>query len=357
MPLTVNRLAALLRSGGNKCKSFRTLVANLTPQDMQAPAILFPSHPLNAFREVDPDFQEEYEAAKLAGFDTFFYDDDTLRYDDARSALRKTVNNMFEPARPVILRGYMLDFGTYSKFYEELLTIGFKLVNGPWEYNKAHYWNDGYQHFRNQAVESHFWYGKDLTHEDAVARCKSGAWYMKDYVKSAKEKGFIQNIQDKQEFMKVKADLLEARGKQFYDGICLKKVHEFKKDWQGKPFEIRLFYYRGKLITAHPTHGTAPNDTKPFKSDLLPAQMQGIASSFGSNFFSLDVGMLSDGSYIILECGDGGVSGLSPTQKPIWFYTSLMDRVKQADFKDRTGLRMDFADLYPAPLNLEDHRK
>lgn len=283
---------------------------------------MFPSHPLERSR-VDPDFATEYETAQLSGFGVMLYDDDALRAGDMVTALRQASNYQLYDPQEVILRGYMLDYLRYKTLYKGLETHNLLLVNNPVEYGKAHYWSAAYKHFKNVAVESFFFPGKDLTHENALRFCESGAWFMKDYVKSAKEKGIIKDIQDKADFERAKTDLLEARGKQFYDGFALKRYHELSTYTvlgKPQPLEVRFFFYKGHMVSAAMTHGgdAAFSVAKQFAPSWLPD----LVRNFKSNFFTVDIGWQGRVPYV-LETGDGQVSGLSPDQHSLWFYNEL----------------------------------
>jgi len=53
-----------------------------------------------------------------------------------------------------------------------------------------------------------------------------------------------------------------------------------------------------------------------------------IARKFKSPFISVDVAQLIDGSWIVVEVGDGGVSGLPMGLDPMLFYANLQNLVK-----------------------------
>ena len=46
-----------------------------------------------------------------------------------------------------------------------------------------------------------------------------------------------------------------------------------------------------------------------------------------SNFYTIDVAELTDGTWKVLECGDGQVSGLASMQNEMIFYTMLQDNL------------------------------
>lgn len=48
-----------------------------------------------------------------------------------------------------------------------------------------------------------------------------------------------------------------------------------------------------------------------------------------SRFYTIDYAELKDGSWIIIETGDGSVSGIPPKQDPEEFYISLCRIIKK----------------------------
>jgi hypothetical protein len=54
-----------------------------------------------------------------------------------------------------------------------------------------------------------------------------------------------------------------------------------------------------------------------------------IAAKFSSRFITIDVALLVDGTWKIVEVGDGGVSGLPMGLDPAKFYASLWNRLAE----------------------------
>lgn len=49
--------------------------------------------------------------------------------------------------------------------------------------------------------------------------------------------------------------------------------------------------------------------------------------NLGSPYYTVDYGELTDGTWKIIETGDGGVSGLSPGQNQISYYRALYNAI------------------------------
>jgi len=52
-------------------------------------------------------------------------------------------------------------------------------------------------------------------------------------------------------------------------------------------------------------------------------EFEATAAAIPSRFFSMDLARTTDGEWLIIELGDGQVSGLPPTLSPDDFYRSL----------------------------------
>ena len=61
------------------------------------------------------------------------------------------------------------------------------------------------------------------------------------------------------------------------------------------------------------------------------ARWKRIANRFKSPFITIDVAFLTDGSWKIVEVGDGGVSGLPTGLDPERFYVSLWNHTQEED--------------------------
>jgi hypothetical protein len=164
----------------------------------------------------------------------------------------------------------------------------------------------------------------------------SGAWkkyeelgrpaaVVKDFVKSAKhrwkEACFIPSGTERTRFDEILKAFLEARGALFEKGIVLRRFHELVKladDIRGQPVheEYRLFMWRGKLLAATPAiRGVGPFERL--------ADWETIAQRFPNPFISMDLARQENGSWLIVEVGDGGVSGLPTSIEPAAFYRAL----------------------------------
>jgi len=291
--------------------------------------ILFPNHPLKA-RLPDPDYEAEFNAAREAGFKCELYSLEDLRGGDAAQATRLCpIASQNEEA--IIHRGWMMSDGLYSSLFGTLVAKGYCPVTTPEQYAEAHYLPNAYPLLKGQTPDSIWVEGKDV----------AGAWerfeqlgrptaIVKDFVKSAKhrwnEACLIPAGTERNRFDEILAAFLEARGNLFEKGIVLRRFHEFVKladDIRGQPVheEYRLFMWDGSLLAATPAvRGNGLFDSL--------GDWEAIARKFKNRFITMDIARQQDGSWLIVEVGDGGVSGLPASIETAAFYRALYERAR-----------------------------
>lgn len=292
--------------------------------------ILFPRDPLNA-KQPDDNFVAEESAAKLVGFETFLFDhDEFVRTSSLKTNLPKNDGQV----ETIILRGWMLKKEQYLNLHIILIESGYQLINNTEEYINCHYFPNSYKHICDYTSKS--WWSGEWSGREEANNPEDISWgpvrdlldrgdlIIKDYVKS--EKGnpelFILNKElSNEEFGKRIGRFIEARGKLFNYGIVLKKVEPLKK-YEGQTNEFRLFFVNNKLFT----WGYNVDDTS-VKAPMMPFELINalikIGGNIKSNFFTIDIAEKEDGSWMVLETGDGQVSGLPNAQEAIKFYNTL----------------------------------
>jgi hypothetical protein len=278
---------------------------------------LLPCEPYN-LKSPDLDFKKEYEALSRMDFKVFLYDyDQFVNYNEIVS------NIDYGLSGDVILRSWMLNDEQYNRLYKSLSRNGFKLINTTEQYLNCHYYPNVYDKIKDYAPKS-IWF-KDIT-ETAVKICREHIGndiIIKDYVKS--EKGlddiFILNKSlTNVEFFERVEKFKTCRGKLFNEGIVFKEFLNLKK-YGTKTNEFRLFVLKGKIISC------SQNSELGFGDCPDTSFLKDIISNIDSNYFTIDIAEKEDGSWIILECGDGQVSGLSSEQSEYIYYANFLDRV------------------------------
>ena len=80
--------------------------------------------------------------------------------------------------------------------------------------------------------------------------------------------------------------------------------------------EYRLFFWKGKLLTATHYHRQPENpvDWSPFIE---------LAQRFAAPFFSMDIAQTEAGDWLVVDMGAGECSSLPPSLDPATFYREL----------------------------------
>ncbi|MCC6373128.1 MAG: hypothetical protein IT236_19140, partial [Bacteroidia bacterium] len=152
------------------------------------PTILFCNSPFND-ADVDPDYQEEYDAAKKNGFNTALISYENLILPTNNQQVAKKLFAA-EQATPILYRGWMLTNEQYAQLYKELKSKNYYLINSPEEYRNCHYLPDSLKYIHAKTARTIYqkFEGEDsiqqLMKEAAVFG--NNAIIIKDYVKSEK---------------------------------------------------------------------------------------------------------------------------------------------------------------------------
>lgn len=290
---------------------------------MNAPAILFPCH-VEDNTKVDGELVAEYEAARSFGFETVFYDHFALVEGQVEKALRLLPE--MEDGTRTVMRGWMVSGEIYEKLYEGLRDRGFEPEVRPSAYEQAHYLPLAYALIEGETTRSEWFEGDDgeRAWEMYEKNFREGDAVMKDWVKSAKkawlEGCYIPAGTSKERFLEIYRTFRKVRGKLFNRGVVLREfmpIVERGSDMRGLPIveETRLFFWHGKILVM-------PSSGHPCAMDER-SRWEEIARRFESPFMTIDVAYLTDGSWQIVEVGDGGVSGLPVGLDPERFYGSL----------------------------------
>jgi ATP-grasp domain, R2K clade family 3 len=293
-------------------------------QERNVVQILFPSLPI-APRAPDPDYAPEFQAARDAGFSCQLYELEALRAQDVRAAL-KACRPAPQPDTPILYRGWMLRDTHYADLYAGLIDRGYRPLTTPAAYAEAHYLPLAYEKLRGATPESVWMLGADPEAAwQLYQQVADRPAILKDYVKSAKHRWhaacFLPAHTGRAEFAAILSAFLRERGGLFEHGLVLRRYHplvQLGEQMQGQPIheEYRLFCYAGRII-AH----------APFRDPAALQQQrpswEALAATFSNRFITLDVARQTDDSWIVVEVGDAGVSGLPLSIDPATFYPAL----------------------------------
>lgn len=287
--------------------------------------ILFPSEPYSP-KEVDSNFTAEYEAAKLVGFEVFLFDhDEFVSSGNLKHKLPVREGN----AEEIMLRGWMLKEDQYRMLWSNLFLDGYLLINSSEQYLNCHYFPEAYTAISNYTSKAWWnanWKENVQTEKidwKSIRDYLGGDVLIKDFVKS--EKGnpdlfILKKELSNQEFYERVLKFVEARGKLFNKGIVFKQVMNLKK-YDGETNEWRMFFLNNQPINFGFNSEKLFHTAQPSLETLN--KFWQLGKTIKSNFFTMDIAEKEDGSWMILELGDGQVSGLAAQEEPIKIYNTM----------------------------------
>lgn len=275
--------------------------------------ILFPSSYFSA-KEVDEDLQKEYNAVKETGlFDIIIFG-----YDKWFNEGKLVLNHTPDSPCSAVMRGWMMKPEQYSVFYEKLHNKNINLITSPEEYTLMHIFPNVCNVFGNDTAKMEVF--PLHKHIDIESIKKTFNRFMiKDFVKSVKGTQFPRFFdssvtqEDFDEYMEI---FYEYRGDLLTGGICVKEFLDLKY-YGEKTNEYRVFYINNKIASVCRNSGQGANTSEP------PMELVEKYSNISSHYYTIDYAELSDGTWKVIEAGDGSVSGL-PENQNIYDYFKMM---------------------------------
>ena len=295
------------------------------------PHILFCENPIQS-NLVDEDFNDQFVSASENGFKTLLFNYDDLISADRWSIATNRIKQNEEIAS-VIYRGWMLTPAQYKILYNQLLSKNYKLINTVEEYQNCHYLPDSLKFIKSRTPHTIFEnYEDESSIETLIEKSKifgDKAVILKDYVKSEKHHWetacYVKHASDINKLKQSIRKLIELRDKYLNEGIVIREFVELNDltihSKSGMPLteEYRLFFFNKKLVGIY-NYWEEGEYSFP-KPDII--EFEEIAKGVESNFFSMDIARQKTGALIIIELGDGQVSGLHDSADRNEFYKML----------------------------------
>jgi hypothetical protein len=297
--------------------------------------LVFCADPLDP-RIPDPAFEREVAASETLGIGYALIEYEALvGYGDARAAVRR-ISARTEPERAVY-RGWMLAPDLYTQLYEALAARGVQLINDSTAYTHCHYLPEWYPLAEAYTPRSVWTTDRDAPIERIMEILRPFGpvpVIVKDFVKSRKheweEACYIPSAADQSAVERVVRRFVELQGEELSGGLVFREFVEFEAlgmhPKSGMPLtrEYRLFFLDGEPLSVAEYWGEAdyPEGSYPPLDHF-----RAVAGSVESRFFAMDVARRSDGEWLIVELGDGQVSGLPERADILAFYQSLTSRL------------------------------
>ncbi len=275
--------------------------------------VLFPSS-FFSVKKVDEDLQIEYDAVKETGlFDTILFG-----YDKWFNEGKLVLTEKPSQKRMAIQRGWMMKPEQYELFYGELLKNNIQLVTTPAEYRLMHIFPNVYKCFGTDTARMEIY---PLHQQIHVNKLKTlfDRFMVKDFVKSVKgtdfPKFFDQTI-SQEEFDDWMEVFYKYRGNLLTGGICIKEFLDLKL-YGDRTNEYRVFYVNYEIATVSRNSGQGNFTPEP------PRKLLEKYRNMKSCYYTIDYAELKDGTWKVMEAGDGSVSGLSENQDAGHYFRTL----------------------------------
>lgn len=281
--------------------------------------ILFPSSFFN-ISKVDEDLQAEYDAVISTGL----YQIVLFGYDQWFNEGRLVVNGAPDEMRLTVYRGWMMKPEQYERFYNLLLEQNIRLVTKPKQYKRMHIFPNIYEQLKEDTAKMELY---PLHEQIDVERIKKSfhKFMVKDYVKSVKGTEFPKYFDEhitQEEFDKWMEVFYKYRGNLLTGGICIKEFLPLKY-YGGRTNEYRVFYINHEVATV------SRNSAQGSYTPLPPQELIEKYKNLDSIYYTVDYAELEDGSWRIIEAGDGSVSGLSENQNYEQYFRALYQCFKE----------------------------
>lgn len=278
----------------------------------------------------DQAFGSQIAAIERLGLPYVLIDHDALvNYGASARALRRVP----EQPDPVLAayRGWMVTPSQYRGLHEALSARNIRLIIEPEQYRHGHHLPENYSVIRDFTPRS-VWMSGDLDLDrimEALAPFGDGPVIVKDFVKSRKhewvEACFIPSASDRDAVRRVVERFLELQGDDLNEGLVFREYVEFNPigvhPRSGMPLteEYRAFWLDGIPVFGAPywaegSYGLAEPPWDHFA---------GVAAAVWSRFFTMDLARRRGGDWMIVEIGDGQVSGLPKESDADGFYAAL----------------------------------
>lgn len=275
--------------------------------------IIFPSSYFG-INKVDEDLQVEYDSVRNTGlFNTVIFGYDAW-FHQGKIVLSATLDECTK----AVYRGWMMKPEQYRNFYELLLENNIELVTTPEDYATMHVFPNVYDLVKEDTAKMRIF----PLHEKlpcAELTKEFHRFMIKDYVKSVKGTDFpnyFDGAITQSELNQWMDIFYKYRGDLLTGGICVKEYLNLKK-YGSKTNEFRVFYINHKIATISRNSGQMNMTMNP------PESLVEKYKSLPSCYYTVDFAELENGDWVVIEAGDGSVSGLSENQDYEVYFRAL----------------------------------
>ena len=193
------------------------------------------------------------------------------------------------------------------------------MINTPSEYDACHLFPNAVRCGVNSYTPVNMSFADGQRIDWGIVNGRFKRFMIKDYVKSVKDTDFPLYFETPvrgRDMEKRIAGFIELRDKLFTGGIVLKEFVELKR-YGTTTNEYRAFFLNNQLLSL--SRNSNQSDNTPFVTFDFVKKF----SNMPSKYYTVDFGEMDDGEWIVVETGDGQVSGLSPNQNMFKYFDDM----------------------------------
>ncbi len=291
--------------------------------------LLFCNDPLSP-RNPDPAFEREVVAARALGIPFDLVDHDALV-----AGKPPRLPALPHPAL-VVYRGWMMKPAQYARLHQTLSETGRQLINDPAQYAHCHHLPRSFELISGHSPQTAWLPTRSMPPMDELMRLlapfEDRPIIVKDYVKSQKhawkEACFIPCASDRPRVERVVRRFVELQAESLEEGLVFREFVELARvgthPKSGMPLsrEFRLFFLDGA-----PVFSTRYWDEAEYENEsALPGWIEAVGHQVQSRFFTMDLARTTSGEWLIVELGDGQVSGIPDAADPSAFFQAVFLR-------------------------------
>jgi hypothetical protein len=287
-----------------------------------AARVLFCADPLRP-RRVDEHFAVEADAVREAAGTVALIDHDALLHGDADGAVARVPVDL----GPAWYRGWMIPAARYRELAEALTARRAGLLVSPDDYRRAHELPGWYDVFAGVTPRS-VWCPAEPGHlpstEDIaklVAPLGAGPGIVKDFVKSRKhewdEACYVPDLADTPAVHRVVRRFVDLQGIDLAGGVVVRAFEPFVTTGPDAG-EARVWWLDGEPVLA----GAHPDTPDRVPTPDLTA-VRSPVRALGCRFVTTDFARRADGTWRVVEVGDGQVSDRPSTVDPALLVAGL----------------------------------
>jgi hypothetical protein len=264
------------------------------------PNIIFPVNPLG--RGYDDAFTQEVSAVNgTAGVELGHVDHDVLsHYHEVKFRISHF------PETKSLYRGWMLTVDDYRLLCNKAEVSGVPFLTSPEQYAAAHNIN-GWLDAMSDVTFPTILVPADSFENDilaAVAGLEGDSFFIKDYVKSRKDDPELSVVHGRENLHDTIQRFVEAQEEWLVGGIAIRQFVPLAEN----RVEVRAWWRNGewKAFTTHPDYA---DRTVPEVPQGLLKTVSDRLTALGVYFVSADFAETANGDWVLIEIGDGQVSG------------------------------------------------